>query len=228
MCPPTPGLRGQGTSPGSPAGFLGSSGQGKRPPLLSCSSGLGGPLQSASPGLPDLPPMPPRTHTAWRRLWRAGDRPGSSARSLCPSVLGNRPPLIFRSSRRAPPACLSWSPQPPSCASRTQAAWMGLWSGGTGLGAQQAPWPEWARRSPFAPLPLFPESPSRLPLLVSLASGAAILSGLHFSSTLRPLHPTDLLWGSSCLPGHQSPPPVAGRSPNCGETLTPWLPTLPS
>ena len=38
--PPTPGLRGQGTSPGSPAGFLGSSGQGKCLPLLSCSSGL--------------------------------------------------------------------------------------------------------------------------------------------------------------------------------------------
>ena len=38
--PPTPGLRGQGTSPGSPAGFLGSSRRDKRPPLLSCSSHL--------------------------------------------------------------------------------------------------------------------------------------------------------------------------------------------
>ena len=36
--PPTPGLRGRGTSPGSPAGFLGSSGWGKRPTLLSRSS----------------------------------------------------------------------------------------------------------------------------------------------------------------------------------------------
>ena len=56
--PPTPGLKGQETSPGSLAGFLGSSGQGKRPPLLSCSSGLGGPLPPASPDLPSLPPMP--------------------------------------------------------------------------------------------------------------------------------------------------------------------------
>ena len=32
--PLTPGLRVQGTSPGSPAGFLGSSGWGKLPPLL--------------------------------------------------------------------------------------------------------------------------------------------------------------------------------------------------
>ena len=79
--PPTPGLRGKGTSPGSPAGFLGSSGWGRRPPLLSCSSGLGGPLPSASPDLPDFPPMPPRTHAAWRGLWRAGDQLGSSAGS---------------------------------------------------------------------------------------------------------------------------------------------------
>ena len=41
--PPTPGLRGRGTSPGSPAGFLGSSGRGKHPPLLSCSSVPEGP-----------------------------------------------------------------------------------------------------------------------------------------------------------------------------------------
>ena len=53
--PPTPGLRGRGTSPGSPAGFLGSSGQGKCPPLLSCSSCFScprGPLPPASPVLP--------------------------------------------------------------------------------------------------------------------------------------------------------------------------------
>ena len=83
--PPTPGLRGQGTSPGSTAGFLDSSGQGKCPPLLSCSSCLGGPLPSASPDLPSLPPMPPRTYVAWRGLWRAGDWPGISAGSPCPS-----------------------------------------------------------------------------------------------------------------------------------------------
>ena len=38
--PPTPGLRGQGTSHGSPAGFLGLNGQGKLPPLLSSPSHL--------------------------------------------------------------------------------------------------------------------------------------------------------------------------------------------
>ena len=80
--PPTPGLRGQGTSPGRPAGFLGSGGWGKRSPLLSCSSSLGGPLPPASPDFPGLPPMPPGTHVAWRCVWRAGDQPGSSAGPL--------------------------------------------------------------------------------------------------------------------------------------------------
>ena len=93
-CPPFLVSRGQGTSPGSPAGFLGSSEQGKCPPLLSCSSSLGGPLPPASPDLPGLPPMPPRTHAAWMGVWRAGDWPGSSAGSLCPSGWGNRPPLL--------------------------------------------------------------------------------------------------------------------------------------
>ena len=78
---PTPGLRGQGTSPGSSAGFLCSSGWDKYPPLLSCSSGLGGPLPPASPDLPGLPPMPPRTHAVRRVLWRAGGWPGDSAGS---------------------------------------------------------------------------------------------------------------------------------------------------
>ena len=123
---PTPGLRGQGTSPGSPASFLGSSGQGKRPPILS------------------------------------------------------------RSSQMAPPACLSWSPWPPSFAPRNHEAWMGLWRGDTGLGAQQAPQPKWAGQSPSAPLSLFPESPSCLPLLISPASRALILSGLHFSYPFSP------------------------------------------
>ena len=85
--PPTPGLRGQGTSPGSPAGFLGSSGWGKCPPFLSCCSSLGGPLLPASPDLPGLPPMPPGpmwlgVWVGWGWLWRAGEQPGSSAGSL--------------------------------------------------------------------------------------------------------------------------------------------------
>ena len=49
---PTSDLRRQGTSPGSPAGFLGLSGRGKCPPLLSCSS------RTASPTCLSLPPQP--------------------------------------------------------------------------------------------------------------------------------------------------------------------------
>ena len=59
---------------------------------------------------------------------------------------------------------------------------------------------EWAGQLPSTPLPLFPESPSRLPLLISLASGAPILSDLHFSSRLSPHY---------VLPIHSGVPPVS-------------------
>ena len=59
--PPTPGLRGQGTSPGSSAGPTGI--------LL----------------------YAPRTHVAWRGRWRGGYQPGGSADSLGPSGRGNHP-----------------------------------------------------------------------------------------------------------------------------------------
>ena len=78
--PPTPGLRGWGTSPGSPAGFLGSSWWSKCPPLLS-SSGLWWPLPPASPDLPCYPPVPPVSCVAWRGLWKAGYQPGNLAGS---------------------------------------------------------------------------------------------------------------------------------------------------
>ena len=80
--PPTPGLSGQGTSPGSPAGFLGSSGWGKHPPLLSCSSSLGSgraPPTCLSCSPLSLLPVPPWTHTTGS-LW------GSSR------LLGHRSP----------------------------------------------------------------------------------------------------------------------------------------
>ena len=184
--PPTPGLRGQRTSPGSPAGFLGSSGWGKCPPLLSCSSGLGGPLPPASPDLPCLPPMPPRTHAAWRGLGGQGIYLGAQqapwawvgrAIALCSSPTPPRGPLP-----PASPGLPGLLPMPPG------PMWPGWGFGGrgTGLGAQQAPRPEWARRLSSAPLPLFLESRSRLPLLISPASGAPILSGLHFSFPLSP------------------------------------------
>ena len=107
--PPTPALRGQGISPGSPAGFLGLSGWGKCPPFLSCSSGLGGPLPPASPDPPGLLPMPPDqcSRGGGGGAWRAGDRPGSSAGSLGPSGQGDHPLLLSCSSWMAPAACLS-------------------------------------------------------------------------------------------------------------------------
>ena len=148
--PPTPGLRGQGTSPGSPAGFLGSSGQ------------------------------------------------------------GNRPLRLSRSSQMAPPTYLSWSPQASLlCPQGPMWPGGGFGGGGTSLGAQQAPQPQWARWSPSAPLPLLPESSSHLPLLISPASGAPFLSGLHFSSPFSP--PTSYQFTLGFLPS-----PWASESPTSG------------
>ena len=76
-------------------------GQTPSPPLLSCSSSLGGPLPPASPDLPSLLPMPPRTHTAWRGLWEQGDWPVPKWTGQSPSA----PLLLFPEG--APPACLS-------------------------------------------------------------------------------------------------------------------------
>ena len=144
--PPTPGLRGQGTSPGSPAGFLGSSGWAKHPPLLLLRSGV----------------------------WEG------------PSLL---PLLISLASLLCPQDQCGWG-------------WGGrghLGGQGTSMGAQQAPRAEWVGQSPSIPLPLLPEGPSHLHLLISPASGEIL--------------------------GGQSSPPVSG---SCGETLTPRLPTPPS
>ena len=107
--PSTPGLRGQGTSPGSPTAFLPLSGWGKRPPLLSCSSGLGGPLPPASPDLPSLPPIPPRpVQPPGSRGPLEGRGPAWEFSGLLgPSGQGNCPLLLSCSSRRAPPACFS-------------------------------------------------------------------------------------------------------------------------
>ena len=208
--PPTLCLRGQGTSPGSPAGFLTSSGWGKHPPLLSCSSGLGGPLLPASPDLPGLPPMPPRPTQPGGVFGGLGSGLGAQqspwaqvgrAIALCSSP---PPPrwLLHPSSPDLP----SLSPIPP----RTHVAWMGLWRWGTGLGAQQAPLPAWARRLPSDPLSVFLESPSILPLLISLASVPLIVSDLHFSSHLSP--PTSYLFTLGFLPSPwSSESPTSGR-----------------
>ena len=72
------------------------------------------------------------------------------------------------------------------------------------------PEPEWAGQSPSAPFPLFLESPSRLPLLISLASEVPILSGLHFSSPLCP--PTSYWFTLEFLPS-----PWASESPTSSQ-----------
>ena len=106
--PPTPGLRGQGTSPGNSAGFLGSSGRGKHPPLLSCSScwGLGAPLPPTSPDHPSLL-LCPQDPRGLDGVLEWGEAAWELSRLPCPSGPVDRPLLLSRSSWRVLPACLS-------------------------------------------------------------------------------------------------------------------------
>ena len=93
----------------------------------------------------------------------------------------------------------------------------GLWGVGLRLngteGARRAPQPwsqrvgditcepsrlpgfEWVGKTPSSPPLLLPEGPSHLPLLLSSASEAPILSGLHFSSLLSPPTSYWFTWG---------------------------------
>ena len=142
-------------------------------------------------------------HRCAPHLWsqRAGDLTWEPSSLPVPEWAGQSPsiPLLLLLGWLLPPATPDLPSLPPMPPGPTLAGW-GFGVGGTGLGAQQAPQPMWARRSPSALLPLFPQGPSHLPLLISLASGSLILSGLHFS--FPPQSPY-------VLPVHSRVPPVS-------------------
>ena len=168
----------------------------------------GGPLRPTSPDLPSLPPVPPgptrpgggfglHRGLAWElsRLSQPqwGRQSPSAPLPLLLDGPSRLPFLISPASLLCPQAGPLWP------------RW-GFGGWGSGLGAQQAPWPERARQSPSTPLRLFLESPSHLPLLISPASGVPILSGFHFSSPLGP--PTSYWFTLGFLPspwGSESP-----------------------
>ena len=106
----------------------------------------------------------------------------------------------------------------------------GLRVQGPHLRVQQASWARVGGASalPSSPAPPILEGPSRLPLLISLASGVPILSGPHFSPPSVP--PMSYRFTLGCLPSPQASefPTSAGRHPSCGETVTPRPPTAPS
>ena len=105
VVPLTPGLRGQGTSPGAQQASWARMGWEKYAPLLSCSSGLGRPLPPASPDLPSLPPMPPGP----MRLW-GGGRLGGQGTGLGLSRLP-----VPRCAGQSPSSPLLLFPEGPSC-----------------------------------------------------------------------------------------------------------------
>ena len=137
--------------------------------------------------------------------WEPSRLPGLEWAGQTPSS-----PLLLLWSRRAPPACLSWSPWPPSYAPKDPCGLEGALEGrGSAWELSRLPGPEWVGQSPSAPLLLFPESPSHLPLLISPASGVPILSGLHFSSPLSP--PASCWFTMGFLPS-----PWVSESPTSG------------
>ena len=162
------------------------------------------------PGCP-----PPRSQRAWDLTWEPSRLPGLKWAGQSPST----PLLLLLQGPSCLPLLISLAsllcPQGP-----TQPGG-GLEGRGPAWELGRLPMPKWVGLTPSAPLLLLPQGPSHLPLLISPASGALILPGLH-------LRPTGSLWGSSRLLGGQSPPPAPGRHPSCGEMLTLRLPTLPS
>ena len=126
-----------------------------------------GPGVPLTPGLSGRGPHLGAQQASWARVGGANALFSSPA----PPVWEGPSHLPLLISPRLPP--MPPGPMRPRC---------GFGWGGTSLGAQQTPWPEQASQLPSAPLPLFPQSPSCLPFLISLTSGAPILSGLHFFS----------------------------------------------
>ena len=229
FAPPSPGLRGWGTSQGSPAIFLGSVGWGSCPLLLALSSRRAPPACLSFSPL-GLLPMPPRTHETWRGLWRAGDRPGSSAGCLGPQWVGQSPSTSLLSlldgSSRLPllisPASLLCPQDPHGLVGALEAGYWLESSAGSPAQVGQAitlcSSPSLPRESlpPASPdLPPWPQG--RKSCLASTSSPPSV-----------PLLPTGSLWGSCYLLGCQRSPPAAGRHTSCGEKLTLCLPTPPS
>ena len=89
----------------------------------------------------------------------------------------------------------------------------GLGGQGTGLGTQQPPQAAWAGQMTCAPLLLLLEGPSQLPILISLASGAPILSGLHFSYPPHPPMFYQFTWGFLPSPWASGSPTSSRQAP---------------
>ena len=152
--------------------------------------------------------MPPTPDLSTR-----GTSPGSPAGSPCPSGQGSRPPLL--------------SPLPLLISPASGAPVLS----GLNFSLPLAPPTSYRFTLGFLPSPWgleFPASSWQAPYLWGDANSTSSHTAILTPPPSVPLHPTSSLWGSSRLLGRQSPPPAAGRSPHCGEMLTPRLPTPPS
>ena len=209
--PPASGVRGRGTQPGSSAGVRSSSVWGQCPPLLSRSSGPGGPLLPPSPDLPHpgLPPMPPGSTRPRGGFGGWGTWPGSSAGFLGLSGRGKCPQLLSCSSGPGGPLLPASPDLPPTSllCPQDQHGPEGTSEGvGPGLRAGQTSLVNWAgERLGLLPLIPAPEGPTRSgnpsPLSVT-PQGCRSCPAFTSPPPSVPPHPTGSLGGSYPLLGH--------------------------
>ena len=171
---------------------------------------------------------PRRVPHSWSQ--RAGDLTWEPSKFPGLEWMGQTPssPLLLLPQRPSHLPLL-FSPQPPSYASRTNAAGGEVALEGGDQPGSPAAFLGSSGRGNLPPLLSCSSHRALLPASRDLPGlRGPILSGLHFSSPLSPPTSYWFIGGSSRLLGHQGPPSVAGRSPSCGETVTWHLLTPPS
>ena len=148
---------------------------------------------------------PRRAPHSWSQ--RSGDLTWEPSRLPGLEWVGQMPssPLLLLQSEGASPAFLSWSPQPPSYAPKDTCGMDGVlevWYRPGGAAGSPARVGQVIAlcSSPALPRESLPPS-----LLISPASGAPILSGLHLSFPLSPPISYRFTLSSSCLREHESP-----------------------
>ena len=155
---------------------------------------------------PGLPSYAPRTNAAGEVGRGALEGRGLAwdlRRLPVPEWVGQS--LLSCSSQRVPPASLSWSPCLCPVPPRTHVAWRGVWRAGDWPGSSAAvdwAWAQVGRAVALCSSPTPPEGPSRLPLLIFLAS---LLCPQDPCGLEGALEAGEAAWELSRLPGLSGP-----------------------
>ena len=172
--------------------------------------------------------MPPRTHAAWRGLWKAGDQPGCSAGSPGPSGRGKCPLLLLEGPSRLPLLISLASllcPQDPhgleGALDCRELAWE----------LSRLPMPQWVGQLPSTPLsPVFPDLPGLPPMPPgpTRPGGDFGLQGTGLGAQQAPRAPVSraIALRSSPMPPGESLPPASPDLPSLRGADLVWPPLL--